>query len=157
MLNTKVAYLWVKQKILSMKNLFSKEICFYKHSNFGRVPYNSISRSIIYFLCWPSLGGLLYISTSVWVYSHFQRFCFKKPKKAKNLQHFSAKNRFFWDCTRKLVDCFIPKNMSFFLYNLLHVGPLWAVSMTCIYTCPSDLFRGILKAPPANPRTYIYR
>ena len=46
---------------------------------------------------------LLYISTSVWVLrtpndgrnSHFQRFCCKNRKKARNLQQISAKNSFF--------------------------------------------------------------
>ena len=72
------------------------------------------------------LSRLLCILTSAWVLrtpnagknGHFQRFFCKKAIKARNLQQIFAKNSFFWVCTQTLVDCFIPKKMSFFeIYN----------------------------------------
>ena len=77
------------------------------------------SKTVSYFFkaVWQITKGPLHSFFIILVvyFDHFQRFCRKKTKKARNLQQIFAKNRFFWVCTRMLVDCFTPKKMSFFL------------------------------------------
>ena len=58
----------------------------------------------------------------------FSVFCAKKLKKARNLQQNFAKNTFFWVCTKTLVDCFIPKKISFFHWNCIFWPAFWVRS-----------------------------
>ena len=55
---------------------------------------------------------MLYILASAWN-SHFQHFCCKKPKKARNLQQIWAKNSFFEFAPERWSTVLFPKKWAF--------------------------------------------
>ena len=111
----------------------SKSFELHSFNNTIKIQVRTCSKLVVFFK--PLVPCLLYILTSVWVLRtpnagwnlHFQHFCAKKLKKYKKSNKFNAKFRkkFFFICTKTLVECFIPRSSRFSqtMFNIHFLSP----------------------------------